>query len=200
MSTAISATSACPSSTRWISAPGSKCSSTASGAPSIPATTSHASAGLSSREVATRRTSRLSFHSVRMCRSRFAFGPTKFSVLGGRKGKSGWLTADDRFELRIHAWDFPTSAERLQWGETGRSRGVSASSGCAWPLLGMDRELRSGSLRGFRHFKPERSENGCAATHQKLNLLEREPRAQTPRLTERGDCFFLPSKPIGGER
>ena len=90
--------------------------------------------------------------------------------------------------------------DRLLWGDSGRSRGVSASGGCAWPLLGMDREHRSGSLRGFRHLTPKRSENGCAATPQKLNLLEREPRAQTRRFAERRDCFFLPSEVGRDER
>jgi hypothetical protein len=35
------------------------------------------------------------------------------------------------------------------------------------------------SLRGFRNLAPERSEKRCATPHQKLNLVEREPWAQT---------------------
>ena len=62
-STAISATSACRWSIRWISAPGSRCSSRDRGGLSILATTCRGSAGSWSREAGTRRISRSSTRS-----------------------------------------------------------------------------------------------------------------------------------------
>src|SRR5208282_1076247 len=79
-SMAISATLACPSWTRWISARGSRFSSTGRGGHSILATTSHGSGGSSSLEAGTRQISRSSTRSGRMSSSLFGSGHTRSSI------------------------------------------------------------------------------------------------------------------------
>src|ERR1700733_2554858 len=91
---------------------------------------------------------------------------------------------------------------RAALGGIGHSHGMLASSGCAGRrLLALVRGFRCSSLRGFRYFAPEWSEKrGATPPDEKLNLLEREAWAQTPRLAQRRDCLFLAAKAGRGER